>query len=76
MHPNSCTTEQTANPVFDLFRLSRSKECVDVSPNTLRAYHAEGLTFYQRKGDRAVWVSRTELANFIRKHKMPKPDRQ
>ena len=49
---------------FDLFRLSKSKEAVDVCSNTLRAYHDEGLPFY-RKG-KAVFISRVELAAFIR----------
>jgi len=55
----------TVNPAegFDLFRLSRSKEVVDVCPNTLRAYFKEGLRFYQR--GKAVFVSKSELRNFI-----------
>ena len=34
---------------FDLFRLSKSKEIVDVSPNTLRAFNRAkpGLPFYK-----------------------------
>lgn len=54
----------TSSPGFDLFRLSKSKDVVDVCPNTLRAYFAEGLPFY-KKG-KAIFVSKTELANFIR----------
>lgn len=49
---------------FDLFRLSRSKEVVDVSANTLRSYNREGLPFY-RQG-KAIFVSKSELAAFIR----------
>ena len=49
---------------FDLFRLSKSKRIVDISPNTLRSYFNEGLPFY-KKG-KATFVSKTELANFIR----------
>jgi hypothetical protein len=48
---------------FDMFRLSRAKAVVDVTPNTLRKYHKMGLNFY-RMGT-AVFVSRTELAHFI-----------
>jgi hypothetical protein len=48
---------------FDLFRLSKSKEVVDVCPNTLRGYFKEGLSYYQR--GKAVFVSKTELRNFI-----------
>ncbi len=49
---------------FDLFRLSKSKEVVDVCANTLRAYHRDGLPFhYQGK---AIFVSKIDLAAFIR----------
>jgi hypothetical protein len=50
---------------FDLFRLSKSKTAVDVSPNTLRSYHAEGLKFY--RCGKAVFISKAELAVFIRR---------
>lgn len=49
---------------FEFFRLDHSKEAVDICPNTLREYEKEGLPFY-RKG-RAVYVSKSELALFIR----------
>jgi len=49
---------------FDLFRLSKSKEVVDVSANTLRAYNRDGLPFY--KQGKAIFVSKSELAAFIR----------
>lgn len=49
---------------FDLFRLSKSKQSVDLAPNTLRAYHKRGLRFY-RQG-KAVFVSKSELQIFIR----------
>jgi hypothetical protein len=49
---------------FDLFRLSKAKQAVDVCANTLRSYHAEGLPFYRR--GKAVFVSKAELAAFIR----------
>lgn len=55
---------QPPDTSFDLIRLSKSKEAVDICSNTLRAYHAEGLQFY-RLG-RAVFVSKSELAIFIR----------
>lgn len=48
---------------FDLFRLSKSKEVVDLCSNTLRQYNQEGLPFYKR--GKAVFVSKTELRNFI-----------
>ena len=53
-----------AIPTFDLFRLSKAQEVVDLCPNTLRAYFKEGLPCY-RKG-KVVFISRTELAAFIR----------
>ncbi|HWQ93380.1 MAG TPA: hypothetical protein VN673_17045, partial [Clostridia bacterium] len=49
---------------FDLFRLTKAKEVVDVCPNTLRAYNKKGLPFY-RKG-KAIFISKSELAAFIR----------
>jgi len=49
---------------FDLFRLSKSKPTVDICANTLRAYHRNGLPFYRR--GKAVFISKTELAAFIR----------
>jgi hypothetical protein len=51
-------------PTFDLARLSKSKEVVDLAPNTLRAYErAGGINFY-RQG-KAVFFSKTQLAHFI-----------
>ena len=49
---------------FDLFRLSKSKQTVDVCANTLRSYHKAGLPFYNR--GKAVFVSKAELSAFIR----------
>ena len=48
---------------FDLFRLSKSKQVVDVCSNTLRAYNKQGLPFYHR--GKAIFVSKSELAQFI-----------
>lgn len=47
-----------------MFRLSAAKKTVDICPNTLRSYHAAGLPFY-RIG-KAVFISKAELAAFIR----------
>ena len=55
---------QTASDHFDLFRLSRAKDIVDLSPNTLRAYNKQGLPFH-RQG-KVVFISRRELNEFIR----------
>lgn len=49
---------------FEFFRLTKAKEHVDLAPNTLRAYARHGLKLHRIGG--AVFVSRTELANFIR----------
>jgi hypothetical protein len=56
---------QSGETSFDLFRLSKSKEVVDVCPNTLRSYFGQGLKFY--KQGKAVFVSKVELAAFIRR---------
>jgi hypothetical protein len=56
---------------FDLFRLSTAKQTVDVSPNTLRAYHKLGLPFYRR--GKVVFVSRRELNDFIREGEAANP---
>lgn len=48
---------------FPLFRLTKSKKVVDLSPNTIRAYFRRGLRCY--KQGRAIFVSKIELVNFI-----------
>jgi hypothetical protein len=62
------TQTNTAAGNFDLFRLSKSKQAVDVCPNTLRGYNRAGLPFY-RQG-KAVFVSRAELDQFIRSNRI------
>ena len=59
-------TQPQTEAGFDLFRLSQSKEVVDVCSNTLRQYAREGLRLY-RVG-RAVFVSKSELEAFIKSH--------
>jgi hypothetical protein len=49
---------------FDLTRLSRSKQAVDLAPNTVRAYARQGLNIY-RMG-KAAFFSKAELEQFIR----------
>lgn len=49
---------------FDLARLSKSKDVVDLCPNTLRTYNRAGLNFY-RVG-KVVFFSKSELEAFIR----------
>ena len=58
----SATVQNTASG-FDLFRLSKSKREVDVSPNTLRGYFKLGLAYY--KMGKAIFVSRSQLQAFI-----------
>jgi hypothetical protein len=57
---------QTQGSGFDLFRLSKSKQAVDLCPNTLRAYFKQGLPCYRR--GKVVFISRAELAEFITKN--------
>jgi len=49
---------------FDLFRLSKSKEIVDLAPNTLRTYFKRGLNAY--RSGKIVFVSKSELESFLR----------
>jgi hypothetical protein len=58
-------SKSEAKPVnFAMFRLTKSKVEVGLSPNTLRAYNRQGLAFYRR--GKCVFISRAELENFIR----------
>jgi hypothetical protein len=52
------------NQSFEMQRLTRSKETVDICPNTIRSYATQGLRLY-RVG-KAVFFSKTELEQFIR----------
>jgi hypothetical protein len=65
VNTTSFTNAQGGETSFDLFRLSKSKDAVDVCSNTLRSYFKQGLAHYRR--GKAVFVSRAELAAFIRK---------
>ena len=49
---------------FDMFRLTKAKAAVDLCANTIRDYSRHGLPLYRR--GRAVFVSKTELEQFIR----------
>ena len=57
------SVQTRAQESFELFRLSKSKAAVDVCPNTIRSYFKQGLPCYKR--GKAVFVSRSELAQFI-----------
>ena len=54
---------------YDMFRLSKSKQVVDICANTLRTYHRAGLPFY--RNGKAVFISKGELAAFIRSNATP-----
>ncbi len=61
MHINETKASDAS---FDLFRLSKAKSVVDICSNTLREYFKQGLPHYTR--GKAVFISKTELAAFIR----------
>lgn len=65
MNTQLLTDTQSRGTSFDLFRLSHSKPEVDISSNALRGYFKRGLKFY--KQGKAVFVSKSELADFIRR---------
>jgi len=58
--------EQKQQFVSDMLRLSRSKQTVDISPNTIRKFARRGLNLY-RQGS-AVFFSRAELEDFIKRN--------
>jgi hypothetical protein len=61
-------SESQAKPVnFAMFRLTKSKAEVGISPNTLRSYNRQGLPFYRR--GKCVFIARAELEQFIRSGK-------
>ena len=65
MQQNACSLSTVQNNSgFDLFRLTKSKDIVDVCSNTLRGYFKLGLPFYKR--GKAIFISKTELDHFIR----------
>ncbi len=64
MIKNSSEQKNESGRNFDLFRLSHSKEEVNLCSNTIRAFGKAGLRIY-RLG-RVAMVSKTELDAFIR----------
>jgi hypothetical protein len=60
---------KTPEPKFDFFRLSCSKDRVDLCSNTLRHYNTQGLKFY--KIGKSIFVSYSELEQFIRDKSEP-----
>ena len=56
--------QPTENANFDLFRLSKSKQVVDLAPNTIRALNRKGLPIY--RNGRIAFVSKSELEAFLK----------
>jgi hypothetical protein len=60
-------------PAFGFFRLSKSKQHVDLSPNTLRKLHRErGLPFFQQKGARGVFVRYADVEELLARDRITK----
>jgi hypothetical protein len=57
--------KDVAQNTCDLKRLTKSKESVDLAPNTIRAFAKRGLKLY--RSGRAVFFSQSELVDFIRR---------
>jgi hypothetical protein len=63
-HTNVGTeTSNNANS-FDLFRISKSKEAVDISPNTIRKFARQGGLRIYRRGKNS-FASKIELRAFL-----------
>jgi hypothetical protein len=56
--------QESSPATFDLFRLTKSKEVVDICPNTIRAFAKKGLRIY--RAGKPAFVSRSELLAFIK----------
>jgi hypothetical protein len=56
--------QHNVEPPFDLVRLSKSKQSVDLCSNTIRAFFTQGLPCYPLGKMR--FFSRAELAEFIK----------
>lgn len=61
-----CDTVPMTENSFDLVRITHTKEEVDISTEMIRAYCRQGLRLY--KVGKAAFISRTELADFIKSH--------
>ncbi len=55
----------TSQNTSDLCRITKAKQAVDMSPNTVRMLFGRGLTEY--KVGRAVYFSRSELELFVKR---------
>jgi hypothetical protein len=58
------TDGQPKQQSFDLIRITKSKDTVDLAPNTIRSFARQGLKLY--KCGKACFFSRAELEHFIR----------
>jgi hypothetical protein len=59
------TEKTTGEPSFEMVRISKAKETVDLCSNTIRSFFRQGLPKYQR--GKSIFFSKSELAAFIRK---------
>ncbi len=62
-HTQTATAGGNQPFAFDLIRINKSKEAVDVCSNTIRAYAKLGLRLY--RCGKATFFSRSEFAAFI-----------
>jgi len=58
------TVAEPASPIGDLFKITKAKSVVGVSPNTVRTLFAHGLPYY--KLGRLVMVSRSEFEALVK----------
>jgi len=61
---NSQLQAQSANTGFEMVRISKAKETVDLCSNTIRSLFLQGLPKYKR--GKSTFFCRAELAAFIR----------
>jgi hypothetical protein len=64
MSNKSQPNNHSSDSDFDLVRVSKSKERVDLCSNTIRDYATKGLRLYRH--GRSVFFSKSELTYFIK----------
>jgi hypothetical protein len=62
---NSQLQAQSGGSGFEMVRISKAKETVDLCANTIRSFFRQGLPKYQR--GKSIFFSKSELAAFIRR---------
>jgi hypothetical protein len=62
---NSQLQAQSTDTGFEMVKISKAKETVDLCSNTIRSFFRQGLPKYQR--GKSIFFSKSELAAFIRK---------